>query len=78
MPEEFAKTFRENCKFLGITSGPITPEEAGDGTAKATVPETVTLSEGAPGTKLTAFVILPFVERHPKHPNGFFRKFYAV
>jgi hypothetical protein len=48
MHEEFAKTFRENCKYLGITSGPITPEEDGDGTAKATVPETVTLSEGAP------------------------------
>jgi len=33
---------------------------------------TVTLAEGAAGSKLTAFVILPFVERDAKHPKGFF------
>lgn len=77
MHEEFAKTFRENCKYLEITSGPTEPGEDSSG-AKAVIPETVTLSEGSPGTTLTAFVILPFVERDAKHPKGFFRKFYEV
>ena len=74
MHEEFAKTFRENCKYLEITSGPITPSDGGEGDSKAMVPETVTLSEGAPGTTFTAFVILPFVERDAKHPKGFFQE----
>lgn len=74
MHEEFAKTFRENCKYLEIMSGPVEPEEDNDGDAKAAVPETVTLSEGSPGTTLAAFVILPFVERDPKHPKGFFQE----
>ena len=38
----------------------------------STGPDTVTLSEGAPNSALTAFVILPFVERDAKHPKGFF------
>lgn len=73
MHEEFAKTFRENCKYLEITSGPTEPGEDSSG-AKAVIPETVTLSEGSPGTTLTAFVILPFVERDAKHPKGFFQE----
>jgi hypothetical protein len=35
-------------------------------------PSTVTLAEAGGGSTLTAFVILPFVERDPKHPPGFF------
>jgi hypothetical protein len=30
------------------------------------------LAEAGGGSALTAFVILPFVERDPKHPSGFF------
>jgi len=68
--EEFAKTFRENCQYLGIESGvPTTP---GKDEELSTGPDTVTLSEGAPNSALTAFVILPFVERDAKHPKGFF------
>jgi len=36
------------------------------------VPDTVTLSEGSGSTTLTAFVILPFVERDAKHAKGSF------
>lgn len=70
--EEFAKIFRENCQYLGITSGvpqATTPEGEEPSEPSA---GTVTLAEGAAGSKLTAFVILPFVERDAKHPKGFF------
>jgi hypothetical protein len=67
--EEFSRTFRENCQYLGITSGVLTATgEADDATSGP--PETITLAEGT--SKLTAFVIMPFVERDPKHPVGFF------
>lgn len=70
--EEFAKTFRENCQYLGITSGvPSTADDKAEEGESAT-PGTVTLSEGVPNSELTAFVILPFVERDSKHPKGFF------
>jgi hypothetical protein len=70
--EEFARTFRENCQYLGITSG--MPASA-DGETQQTAdvaPGTVTLAEPSGSSKLTAFVILPFVERDTKHPSGFF------
>jgi hypothetical protein len=70
--EEFAKTFRENCQYLGIISGvPSTPDDE-EIEGESSTPGTVTLSEGAANSELTAFVILPFVERDPKHPKGFF------
>jgi hypothetical protein len=68
--EEFAKIFRENCEYLGITSGLPPAVQQDDGEATGAGPETVTLSEGT--ANVTAFVILPFVERDGKHPKGFF------
>jgi len=72
--EEFSKTFRENCQFLGITSG--LPSEAGeegaDTTVETTTPGTITLAEAPGHSVLKAFVIMPFVERETKHPQGFF------
>ena len=72
--EEFARIFRENCEYLGIVSGvPATITDQQDESEAVTPgPDTVTLSEGASKSSLTAFVILPFVERDPKHPKGFF------
>jgi hypothetical protein len=72
--EEFARLFRENCQYLGIESGEPTATigKADDGDIAASAPETVTLSEGSSNSSLIAFVILPFVERDPKHPKGFF------
>ena len=69
--EEFSRTFRENCQYLGITSGiPAAMEGTDDETTGASRPETITLAEG--GSTLTAFVIMPFVERDQKHSPGFF------
>jgi hypothetical protein len=73
--DEFAKIFRENCAYLGIESGVASTISAGkedEAEAAPPGPSTVTLSEGIKGSALTAFVILPFVERDPKHPKGFF------
>jgi hypothetical protein len=70
--EEFARTFRENCQYLGITSGmPASADGESQQIADET-PGTVTLAEPSGSSKLTAFVILPFDERDPKHPGGFF------
>ena len=68
---EFAQTFRENCQYLGITSGIQTGSD-GSGQSDAQSPVTVTLAEPSGKSKYTAFVILPFIERDSKHPSGFF------
>ncbi|HEY1253895.1 MAG TPA: hypothetical protein VGF01_03855 [Terracidiphilus sp.] len=70
--EEFARTFRENCQFLGITSGMSANDDDNSLQNKNLTPGTVTLAEPSGSSKLTAFVILPFVERDSKHPGGFF------
>ena len=71
--EEFSRTFRENCQYLDITVGlPTTPSESAGQESPPAVPVTVTLAEAAGTSKLTAFVIMPFVERDQKHPSGFF------
>ncbi|HKW34449.1 MAG TPA: hypothetical protein VJN92_15670 [Candidatus Acidoferrum sp.] len=71
--EEFSRVFRENCKYLGITSGPIPiPVDVADSAAAAPAPGTVTLAEPVGSSKLKAFVIMPFVERDAKHAQGFF------
>jgi hypothetical protein len=71
--EEFSRIFRENCKYLGITSGDVTPtsDALTDSSTPSTL-QTVTLAEAVGTSKLTAFVIMPFVERDTKHPSGFF------
>ncbi|MFI5387594.1 MAG: hypothetical protein ACHQ50_15915 [Fimbriimonadales bacterium] len=71
--EEFSRTFRENCQYLGVTSGiPAAAGEADESETPTHVPETVTLAEAEGASKLTAFVIMPFVERDAKHSLGFF------
>jgi hypothetical protein len=69
--EEFSRIFRENCKYLGITSGPLISVGDSD-KGDSTTPLTVTLAEAGGASKLTAFVIMPFVERDAKHAGGFF------
>jgi hypothetical protein len=70
---EFSRIFRENCQYLGITSGlPANASITGEGSEdQMPSPGTVTLAE-AGGSSLIAFVIMPFVERAPEHPTGFF------
>lgn len=70
--EEFSKTFRENCQYLGISSGMPSSVEEGEEQEQPALPGTVTLAEAGGSSRLTAFVILPFVERDPKHAPGFF------
>lgn len=69
--EEFSKLFRQNCDDLGISSG--IPEGEGRSDAQAYSPATVVL--GTPkgtGKKLKIFIVMPFVERNPERPPGFF------
>lgn len=71
--EEFSRTFRENRQYLGITSGVPTGADVPAGREDTVVvPGTVTLAEPGGTSKLTAFVIMPFIERDSKHPAGFF------
>lgn len=71
--EEFSRTFRENCQYLGITSGiPTTAGEANEPLTDIKSPGTITLAEAEGTSKLTAFVIMPFLERDSKHSAGFF------
>jgi hypothetical protein len=70
--EEFSRIFRENCKYLGITSGSAQHHGDQPAVTDAGAPETVTLAEADGSSNLNAFVIMPFVERDQKHPPGFF------
>jgi hypothetical protein len=78
--EEFSKIFRENCDYLKIgagfkSTGSSVSSGNGDGAKKSSdtgVKETVTLAEPETDTGLAIFVIMPFRERQPGHPPGFF------
>lgn len=67
--EDFSKVFRENAKFLNIKSGdaPAIGEEAKG-------PTTVVVGEPKHKTNLKAFVIMPFSEKNPDRPKGFFEE----
>jgi hypothetical protein len=65
--EEFSRVFRENCEYLGITAGAT--DGGGTETAK---PTTVVVGEPAKKSTVKAFVIMPFTERLPERPKGFF------
>ena len=69
--EEFSRLFRENCDDLGISSG--IDGTAGEPDVPTQSPATVVL--GTPkgtGKKLKIFIVMPFVERNPERPEGFF------
>lgn len=66
--EEFSRVFRENCEYLGITAGATTN---GSGT-RPTGPTTVVVGEPSKKSTVRAFVIMPFTERLPERPKGFF------
>jgi hypothetical protein len=71
--EEFSRTFRENCQYLDITSG--LPTQGGNAkTEQGSIqfPDTITLAEAGGTSSLKTFVIMPFLERDPKHSPGFF------
>lgn len=74
--EEFSRVFRENCAYLGITSG--SPESTGAHEPTVTSGETaipkptVTMGEPKAKTSLKAFVIMPFIEKDERRAKGFF------
>lgn len=78
--EEFSRIFRENCEYLGITSGFSTFKSGTGATssskeqATASSPTTVTLAEPSGSNGGTAFVIIPFLEREAAHTKGFFQE----
>ena len=79
--EEFSKIFRENCEYLGITTGFSTSKQNAESGVveqeqiKSDAPTTVTLAEPKNGSNGgTAFVIIPFVERESVHTKGFFQE----
>jgi hypothetical protein len=71
--EEFSRTFRENCQYLGITSGIQSATKTADQvTGPGGSPDTITLAEADGTSTLNAFVIMPFTERDASHSEGFF------
>lgn len=70
--EEFSKLFRDNCTELEIGGGSIDPGNAEEDQDR---PSTVVLG-GPKGINkkgaLKAFIIMPFTERNPDRPAGFF------
>jgi len=68
--EDFSKAFRENCKFLEITSGDETVDDSKKD--KVSGPSTVVVGEPKKKSSLKAFVIMPFSEKNPDRPKGFF------
>lgn len=69
--EEFSRIFRENCEFLGIAEGVNADQSPeADNSGK---PSKVVLGESKrQGKALKAFVIMPFSEKNPDRPQGFF------
>lgn len=68
--DEFSTAFRENCKYLGIVSGELN----GGGDTPIKGPSTVVVGEPLKKSSLRAFVIMPFTERNPQRPTGFFEE----
>lgn len=76
--EEFLDIFHKNCKYLGIASGLSTlpanlnVEEIPTQVSDSDSGTVITLSANANQNAPTCFVAIPFRERDPIHPEGFF------
>jgi hypothetical protein len=64
---DFSTVFRENCKYLGITTGEVLPSDMER-------PSTVIVGEPTKQTSLRAFIIMPFVEKNTNRSAGFFEE----
>jgi hypothetical protein len=74
---DFAQIFKENCEDLGIDKGePLQTTETPDLKKQVVSPSTIVVGEVKKGlkSKLKVFVIMPFIERDEKRPNGFFKE----
>lgn len=77
--EEFSEVFNENCKYLNITQGnQIDTNNLSDIKQKNEDPASPTIIVGETKrhskTDLKAFVIMPFTEKNPSRPSGFFKE----
>ncbi len=70
--DEFSRLFRENCDDLDISSGIAEDSQRIDQATNS--PATVILGtpKGTGAKSLKVFIVMPFVERNPDRPNGFF------
>lgn len=69
--EEFINIFKANCKFLYLEEGIKSP----NGSDSVPSPTRVIAEPvGKTRNNLTIFVALPFVERNPERPEGFFNE----
>jgi hypothetical protein len=68
--EEFLILFKENCTYLAIADKHVITQLNG---AHSTLPTTLVAAPTDKNNKtLTLFVALPFIERNPERPDGFF------
>jgi hypothetical protein len=65
--DEFSRVFRENCQYLGITSG-----AAVEVSNEVSSPSTLIVGEVGKKSAVRAFVIMPFVEKTEDRSKGFF------
>jgi len=65
--EEFSRVFRDNCTYLGITSGESVGESGGDSS-----PSTIVVGQPLKKSLIKAFVIMPFSEKSPDRLKGYF------
>jgi hypothetical protein len=78
--EDFSRIFRANCDYLGVEKGYSSEQPSGSTALNGAgikppsppSPSSITLAEPEQGSTLTAFVIMPFVERDLLHSQGFF------
>jgi hypothetical protein len=74
--EEFSDLFKQNCDYLKIGEGfsvsSGSTSNAALSSQSGSPKEVITLAEPEKGTGLTCFVVMPFREREPTRPRGFF------
>ena len=75
--EEFSTLFRENCRYIGLDQvEPDTIVESDDGSSVSSKvidqPHAIVLGQPKTKTGGTCFIIMPFSEKTPKCPKGFF------
>ena len=72
--QEFSTLFRENCDYLGISEGKRHEDIERSEDLIETPTVVVGESKKKGSKKLKAFVIMPFTEKNPDRPNGFFKE----
>lgn len=74
--DDFAKLFRENCKFVGVTSAGVAEDrrEFSDGDTTSISSSSIVIGEPVAGSNIKCFVIMPFTEKRGDRPEGYFNE----